>query len=175
MQSSVGEINTQVQAYADEMIVHFQQEMEQQGGVYGLDVQYNVVTDNDRWFALEISTLETMASGAQSVHYYNLDKSTGQYVQLADLFPQGADYITAISENIKTQMIQRMAEDENQMYFINSEMPEEDFKQIAADQSFYYNQDGKLVIAFNEYDVAPGYMGSQQFVIDDSVVETLQK
>lgn len=175
LQSSVGEINTQVQAYADEMIVHFQQEMEQQGGVYGLDVQYNVVTDNDRWFALEISTLETMASGAQSVHYYNLDKSTGQYVQLADLFPQGADYITAISENIKTQMIQRMAEDENQMYFINSEMPEEDFKQIAADQSFYYNQDGKLVIAFNEYDVAPGYMGSQQFVIDDSVVETLQK
>lgn len=175
LQSSVGEINTQVQAYADKMIADFQEEMEQQGGVYGLDIQYNVVTDTDNWFTLEITTLETMASGAQSVRYYNLDKASGEYIQLADLFPQGTNYVMAISENIKTQMLQRMAEDENQIYNLNSEIvPEDDFKQIKADQSFYLNQKGDLVIAFDEYEVAPGYMGPQQFVIDDSVVEALQ-
>lgn len=166
LQSSVGEINTEVKAYAEQMIAQFQQEMEAQGGVYGLDIGYTVVTDSDKWFTLEIITTETMASGAETVRYYNLDKETGKYVHLADLFPKGYDYVTAISEDIKAQMMQRMAEDENQSYFINSDMPEEDFQQIAPDQQFYVNQDGQLVIVFNEYEVAPGSMGCPQFILD---------
>lgn len=166
LQSSVGEINAEVKAYAEQMIAQFQQEMEAQGGVYGLDIGYTVVTDSDKWFTLEIITTETMASGAETVRYYNLDKETGKYVHLADLFPKGYDYVTAISEDIKAQMMQRMAEDENQSYFINSDMPEEDFQQIAPDQQFYVNQDGQLVIVFNEYEVAPGSMGCPQFTVD---------
>ena len=173
LQSSVGQINAEVQAYAQQMIAQFQKEMEQQGGVYGLDVQYNVVTDTENWFTLQITTLETMASGAQSVQYYNLDKTTGQYVKLSELFAPNADYIAAISDDIKAQMKARMAEDENQIYFVDTDMPEDDFQQIAADQSFYFNQEGKLVIAFNEYEVAPGYMGCPQFIIEDSVVAGL--
>ena len=166
LQSSVGEINAEVKAYAEQMIAQFQQEMEAQGGVYGLDIGYTVVTDSDKWFTLEIITTETMASGAETVRYYNLDKETGKYVHLADLFPKGYDYVTAISEDIKAQMMQRMAEDENQSYFINSDMPEEDFQQIAPDQQFYVNHDGQLVIVFNEYEVAPGSMGCPQFILD---------
>ena len=166
LQSSVGEINAEVKVYAEQMIAQFQQEMEAQGGVYGLDIGYTVVTDSDKWFTLEIITTETMASGAETVRYYNLDKETGKYVHLADLFPKGYDYVTAISEDIKAQMVQRMAEDENQSYFINSDMPEEDFQQIAPDQQFYVNQDGQLVIVFNEYEVAPGSMGCPQFIVD---------
>ena len=104
LQSSVGQINEEVQAYAQQMIAQFQKEMEQQGGVYGLDVQYNVVTDTESWFTLQITTLETAASGAQSVRYYNLDKATGAYVKLSDLFKPEADYVTAISDDIKAQM-----------------------------------------------------------------------
>ena len=175
LQSSVGQINEEVQAYEQQMIAQFQKEMEQQGGVYGLDVQYNVVTDTESWFTLQITTLETAASGAQSVRYYNLDKATGAYVKLSDLFKPEADYVTAISDDIKAQMKARMAEDENQIYFVDTDMPEDDFQQIAADQSFYVNQQGQLVIAFNEYEVAPGYMGCPQFVIDDGVIAALRK
>lgn len=175
LESSVGEINAEVEAYANQMIAQFEKEMEQQGGVYGLDILYNVVTDTDDWFTLQITTVETMASGAETRRYYNLDKTTGQYVQLADLFPKGVDYVAAISDNIRVQMKQRMAEDEEQIYFIDSDMPEDDFQQIAADQSFYRNQDGGLVIAFNEYDVAPGYMGCPEFVIDAEVITDLQQ
>ena len=175
LESSVGEINAEVEAYADQMIAQFEREMEQQGGVYGLDILYNVVTDTDDWFTLQITTVETMASGAETRRYYNLDKTTGRYVQLADLFPEGVDYVTVISDNIRVQMKQRMAENEEQIYFIDSDMPEDDFQQIAADQSFYRNQDGGLVIVFNEYDVAPGYMGCPEFVIDAQVIAALQQ
>ncbi len=171
LQSNVGEINGQVQTYANQMIAQFEQEMEQQGGVYGLDIDYTVVTDTDQWFALEVNTVETMASGVQSLKYYNLNKETGAYMQLADLFPQDVDYVAAISAQIKEQMLQRMAEDENQVYFINSDMPETDFKQIAADQSFYINQQGQLVISFDEYEVAPGSMGTPQFIVDMTALQ----
>ena len=173
LQSSVGEINTEVQAYADQMIAQFEQDMKQQGGVYGLDILYNVVTDTDNWFTLQVTTVETMASGAETRRYYNLNKKTGAYVKLADLFPEKADYVTVLSDVIKQQMKQRMAEDEAQIYFIDSDMPEFDFTQIAADQSFYCNGDGQLVIVFQEYEVAPGSMGCPEFVIDEAVVNAL--
>ncbi len=173
LQSSVGEINAEVVAYADRMIEQFQQEMEQQGGVYGLDITYNVVTDSEEWFALQINTVETMAGGAETVHYYNLDKISGRYVLLADLFQEDADYVAAISENIKEQMAQRMEADENVVYDINCELPEDNFQQIAENQTFYRNQDGQLVIVFNEYEVAPGFMGCPEFVIGDAVLKPL--
>ena len=31
--------------------------------------------------------------------------------------------------------------------------------QITGDESFYFNENGELVIVFDEYTVAPGYMG----------------
>ena len=42
------------------------------------------------------------------------------------------------------------------------------------DQSFYVNADGELVIAFDEGDVAPMYMGSQEFVIPKSVTDNIK-
>lgn len=173
LQSSVGEINAEVVAYADRMIEQFQQEMEQQGGVYGLDITYTVATDSEEWFALQINTVETMAGGAETVHYYNLDKISGRYVFLADLFREDADYVAAISENIKEQMAQRMEADENVVYDINCELPEDNFQQIAENQTFYQNQNGQLVIVFNEYEVAPGFMGCPEFVIGDAVLKPL--
>jgi hypothetical protein len=169
IQSSAGEINAEVKAYAERMIKKFQQEMAQQGGVYGLDITYYVVTDTDSWFTLLVSTTETTAGGVETLHYYNLDKKSGQYVQLADLFLPETDYITAISEDIKLQMAEQMKANENVVYNLNCEVPEDNFEHIAADQNFYINQDGKLVIVFDEYEVAPGFMGCPEFIIDEKI------
>lgn len=169
IQSSAGEINAEVKAYAERMIKKFQQEMTRQGGVYGLDITYYVVTDTDSWFTLLVSTTETTAGGAETLHYYNLNKKSGQYVQLADLFLPETDYITAISEDIKLQMTEQMKADENVVYNLNCEVSEDNFEHIAADQNFYINQDGKLVIVFDEYEVAPGFMGCPEFIIDEKI------
>jgi hypothetical protein len=39
------------------------------------------------------------------------------------------------------------------------------FDKISKDQNFYINPDGKLIISFDKYEVAPGYMGIVEFVI----------
>ena len=48
-------------------------------------------------------------------------------------------------------------------------MGDENFRQIAENQDFYVNTDGHVVICFNEYEVAPGYMGCVEFVLADTV------
>ena len=89
---------------------------------------------------------------------------------------EGADYLTPISENIKEQMRQQMAEDENKMYWVDTDdLPEWNFQSITDETSFYLNEDGNLVICFNEGDVAPMYMGTVEFVIPADVVADIRR
>ena len=62
--------------------------------------------------------------------------------------------LEAVSDNIKSQMAQQMAKDDSVVYFYQSDMPDEDFKGLTGDESYYFNENGELVITFNEYDVA---------------------
>ena len=43
------------------------------------------------------------------------------------------------------------------------------------DTSFYLNQNGEVVICFNEGDVAPMYMGCVEFVIPNEVLADVRK
>ncbi|MBQ5857886.1 MAG: DUF3298 domain-containing protein, partial [Peptococcaceae bacterium] len=36
-------------------------------------------------------------------------------------------------------------------------------------------QDGKLVIVFDEYEVAPGFMGCPEFIIDEKIAVILSE
>ena len=68
--------------------------------------------------------------------------------------------------------IAAVSSDDSVSYFYNSDMPEDDFKELTGDESFYFNEEGLLVIAFDEYEVAPGYMGAVEFTIPSSVAGT---
>ena len=68
------------------------------------------------------------------------------------------------------------SEDDTISYWTESEY--EDVKAcyvIDADQNFYFNEQGELVLAFDEYEVAPGYMGNVEFVIPEKIVEDIYK
>lgn len=70
----------------------------------------------------------------------------------------------------------QMAADENKMYWLeNGEVPEWNFKSITDDTSFYVNENGNIVISFNEGDVAPMYMGVVTFEIPTTVVADIRK
>ena len=46
---------------------------------------------------------------------------------------------------------------------------------IDPEQSFYWNADGDLVLVFDEYAVAAGYMGMVEFTIPQDVYSALLK
>lgn len=164
------EVNDQVQAYTDQLIAQFKEDCESVGeGYQGLDVTTSVVTDSDTWFTLRVDAVKTQASGFEFSRFYHIDKTTGQVVTLKDLFREDADYVTALSDEVRRQMDERMAADETQAYF-----PEE-FKGIDPDQNFYWDADGALVLVFDEYSIAAGSMGMPEFTIPSAVYEGLLK
>lgn len=161
-------VDDQVQAYTDRLMGQFQALCEEMGEGYGsLDVSSTVVTDNDTWFTLRIDATETWASGYEFSRFYHIDKATDQTVTLKDLFREDADYVTALSGEVRRQMEERMAADESARYF-----PEE-FTAIDPEQNFYFNAEGDLVLVFDEYTIAPGSMGMPEFTIPAAVVQDL--
>ena len=165
------EANQAIEEYANRLIQMYEEEIQAGGenGNYGLDSTYDVVFENQKYVSIRIRSTLTMASGTEFVKVFNVDKATGQVVELKDLLCGDEAVMAGISENIKAQMEAQMAADENVSYFLNSDTPEWDFKGIDGDESYYFNENGQLVIVFEEYEVAPGYMGAVEFVIPESV------
>ncbi|MDE6961121.1 MAG: RsiV family protein [Lachnospiraceae bacterium] len=158
-------INFDIQQVTDELIEEFKSTMEEFEDGYGdILVDSQVLTDDEKWFSLDLVLYQGAGSGYERHRHYTIDKTTGKKAMLSDFF--GEAYVDTISDEIKKQMRQRMAEDENVTYWIdNQDIPEWNFQSIAEDQDFYVNKDGDVVVCFNEYEVAPGYMGCVEFVI----------
>ena len=172
-EEGVQEINQDMETTVDELIRQFEDNLSEEG-YHGLHVSQEVVTDNAQYYTVKLSVLETEASGYEHNQFYTIDKQTGNVVTLADLFAKDSDYISVISENIKSQMRQQMASDEGVTYFLDGDnMAEFNFQEITDETNFYFNEKGELVIAFDEYEVAPGSMGAPEFVIPQEIVEAL--
>ncbi|MBO5373377.1 MAG: DUF3298 domain-containing protein [Lachnospiraceae bacterium] len=171
---AVQAVNKSIEEYTDQMLADFEASMEMEG-YHELDITYETVTDTDTWFTLCINAVDIQASGYQTRRFYHIDKTTGTMARLEDLFKEGADYIECISKEILSQMQMQMEKEEG-IYFIDTEdKTVEAFTKIKADENFYFNEAGELVIVFNEYEVAPGYMGCPEFVIPKEVTGNLFK
>lgn len=174
-EDGVEAVNQNMEATVEELIRQFEDTLSEEG-YHGLHVTQEIVTDNERYYTVKLSVLETEASGYENNQFYTIDKQTGNVVTLEDLFVEGSDYISAISENIKTQMQEQMAADEGVIYFLdNDDMPEFNFQGITEQTNFYFNEKDELVIAFDEYEVAPGSMGTPEFVIPQEVTAAILK
>lgn len=164
--------NADMDAYAKELISRYEKEvvaqLGQKEGHYALESSYEVVSDNDKYVSIRINTVETMASGAEFVKIFTVDKATGQTVSLKD-FLNSPEKLEAVSQNIKDQMAAQMAEDEGKVYFTEGEPG--GFTGLTGDENFYLNEAGELVIVFGEYEVAPGYMGTVSFTIPKDVTK----
>lgn len=164
--------NADMDAYAKELISRYEKEvvaqLGQEEGHYALESSYEVVSDNDKYVSIRINTVETMASGAEFVKIFAVDKATGQTVSLKD-FLNSPEKLEAVSQNIKDQMAAQMAEDEGKVYFTEGEPG--GFTGLTGDENFYLNEAGELVIVFGEYEVAPGYMGTVSFTIPKDVTK----
>lgn len=137
-------------------------------GHLAIDSSFEVVTETPDLLSIRRNIEITQASGYTQNRYVTIDKENEVLITLKSLF-ENDQYINVISENIKEQMKQQMNADPNKSYFITDE-DLEPFTQINPEQQFYISGDNKLVIAFDEYEVAPGYMGAVEFKIPTEVI-----
>lgn len=141
-------------------------------GHLGVSSGYVVKTDNDKLLSIGRYVVNTVGSSSTTMKYDTIDKQSEILITLPSLFKNDS-YVNIISENIKKQMIEQNKADENKFYWvegIEKDMNMELFEKISKDQNFYINSEGKLVISFDKYEVAPGYMGVVEFVIPTEIL-----
>lgn len=177
MEDSTQKLNGKIEAYTNEIIAAYEADLKAAGGegVQAVDLDYEVVTDSDKLFSIRFHQTITMAGTAQMEKIYHIDKQTGEMIALKDLFQDGTDYETPLVENIREQMQSQMAKDENITYWLDSDVPEWNFTKLPDSVNFFISASGKLNLVFDEYEVAPGYMGIVTFEIPTETVKDIVK
>lgn len=172
-------LNEKYLAENKKLYEEFMDEMEMMkedgGGHLGVDSGYIVKTDTDRILSIGRYVVNIVGSSSTIFKYDTIDKKDGILITLPSLF-KDASYVEIISQNIKEQMIEQMKADENIIYWVGVDGEEatiESFDKIASNQNFYISEEGKLVIVFDKYEVAPGYMGVQEFIIPTEVISDI--
>ncbi|MEO4055667.1 DUF3298 domain-containing protein [Solibacillus sp. CAU 1738] len=175
----IAALNEKYAAEGKALYEQFKEEMdgmEQAGGGHvGVDSGYIVATDTDQLLSVGRYVVNTVGSSSTVMKYDTIDKQKEIAITLPSLFKDDA-YVKIISENIAEQMReQAKASNGDKVYWVSGAgIADEDlfesFTTIKADQNFYITAEGKLVIVFDKYEVAPGYMGVVEFEIPTEIL-----
>ena len=129
-----------------------------------IQIDYKVGYSSDKVVSFVILKSETLASAYTERFFYNIDIESGKELNLRDVL--GNDYKQIVDETIYKEIEER-SKNPNNSYFTKDEGG---FSGIENEyQNFYINSEGKVVIVFEKYEIAPGYMGTQEFVIDKQI------
>lgn len=129
-----------------------------------IQVDYKVGYSSDEIVSFVITKSETLASAYTEYYFYNIDIETGKTLNLRDLL--GNRYKEIVDHSIYSQIEER-SKDPNNIYLKKGEGGFEGIENEY--QDFYINSDGKVVIVFDKYEIAPGSMGRQEFVIENDI------
>lgn len=163
-------LNSAVKNYTDEAKEKFLWYFDRRyNGYVAEDMSYTVIRDDEKYFTAQFNV--TVNAGGSIIYgrWIVFDKSAGKVLELADLFKDGSDYIGVISAEIREQMIYRN-EHEDSDFFVDGD---DAFTEISEDANFYIDTFDRLVIVFDEYEVAPGSMGTPRFFINSGVIEDI--
>ena len=181
VQNVITDVNAQIQLLVDEYtaqkyaeIDEYKQAFLETGGTeeewaersIDVNVDYEVMCQNETTLSLMVDAWISWFNFEEERHFYNIDLVTGKELTLIDLL--GEDAYEYAEECVLQQMNERIeADPENVLFWgVNEEEDMGDeFIGVNEDTLFYINTDGDVVISYNKYDVAPGYMGIQEFVV----------
>ncbi len=171
------EINTALADWSDQMIARYHSDLEAIGALGGreaVDCRLGQVTMTDRFLSVQLCATVAQGSAQELTRWYTADLKTGRLLTLKDLFADGADYVGAISGEIRSQMEYALQEDPHAGWLLRSEAEPLGFWEIDPNQPFTLTEEGRLVIAFDEGQVGIGALGAVEFEIPAEVTSPLR-
>ncbi|MER2128208.1 DUF3298 domain-containing protein [Solibacillus sp.] len=136
---------------------------EMEAGNMSLNSGYVIETDTDELLSFGRYVEVIVVSRSTVMQYTTIDKKAETVITLPSLFKDDR-YIDIISRYIEDELRNRMIETQgSDMYWIGGTAYHDEsfgvFEGITPEQNFYITEAGKLVISFDVYEVAPGFMG----------------
>lgn len=158
-------INKDVNELTSEVIHKFYDDLEvsHDTGYGSIYIDYETITNTDEWFTLKLTVSEVQASSNTYFKFYHIDRTNGTYVTFGDLID--SEDFGAIEQIIREQMEAEMAANPDVVYWTEDTELGQSITALSADQNFYFDDAGNLVIVYNKYEVGPGSMGCPEIVI----------
>ncbi len=161
--------NTYIQT-SEELYKEYKDYVSKKGEHYSVTSYYDTLVNTDKLLVVRFTVEKTMASSYVQNEYITLDKESQKLVRLDDLFKDD-DYAVILQNYITTLMKEEMsAKNSDKIYWDEHELVPILTKEYF-ENHFYIDRNNELVIIFDEYDVAPGYMGPISFVIPTDVIQ----
>ncbi len=132
-----------------------------------INIDYEVKYQQGNLLSLVLSSDESWYGAYDMKYYYNFDLKQNKELSLKDVL--GEDYTDIANASIIKQMKERTVEDPNLVYWGITDDGKSGitgFTSVDENSKFYINEDGKPVVCFDKYEIAPGFMGVQEFVIE---------
>ncbi len=166
------ELNSAVKNYTDEAKEKFLWYFNRRyNGYVGEDMRYTVIRDDEKYFIARFNVTVNAGGSLDYSRWIVYGKEDGKVLELRDLFKEGSDYIVIISAEILEQMKFRN-EHEGSSFFVDGS---DAFTAINENANFYIDSFDRLVIVFDEYEVAPGSMGSPEFYIPNRILKDIAR
>ena len=141
---------------------------DRKGSIYpkvNVRIDYEIKYNQNNILSFVLIKEEGINTTSKDLYTYNFNLETGNEITLEDLL--GNNYEEFINKEIENQIEEREAKDKNQLFFNKNDNIDNYFKGISKNQNFYINENKNPVVVFNKYEIAPGYMGIQEFEIKD--------
>lgn len=123
------------------------------------DITFQNYYSDDKIISFSINATQIMADSYLQKKFYTVDLKTGEVYNIEHFL--GSDYQNIVKKSVQQQIAENKEKYPNLMYFdeaVNN-------LKITNEQPFYINKDNQVVVVFNQFEIAPGYMSLPEFII----------
>lgn len=123
------------------------------------DITFQNYYSDDKIISFSINATKIMADSYLQKKFYTVDLKTGEVYNIEHFL--GSDYQNIVKKSVQQQIAENKEKYPNLMYFdeaVNN-------LKITNEQPFYINKDNQVVVVFNQFEIAPGYMSLPEFII----------
>lgn len=121
------------------------------------DITFQNYYSDDKIISFSINATQIMADSYLQKKFYTVDLKTGEVYNIEHFL--GSDYQNIVKKSVQQQIAENKEKYPNLMYFdeaVNN-------LKITNEQPFYINKDNQVVVVFNQFEIAPGYMSLPEF------------
>lgn len=124
-----------------------------------VEIDFENYYSDDDIFSFSINSSQILADSHLQKKFFTINPTTGEIYNVEHFL--GSDYQNIILTTVKKQIAENTKNNPNLIYFDE----EVNNLKISINQPFYINKDNQVVVVFDQFQIAPGYMSLPSFIV----------
>lgn len=165
-------LNAHLLAKAGDMLVKYEQRVSDAIAAiktgndpdFAYQYRYEVITDSGDFFVFRTVSFFRSSSMSESSEYWTFDRTTGQLLDFNDVVRNSIE-LAEIREQIFMEMLKFNHDVGAQVYWTQGDSLVEALNHVGERHHWYFDEERRLVITFDKFEIGPSIVGSPEFTI----------